>query len=115
MAKSDGPSTHKSSKKTNPKKRELEQELRRDVPAKQVKTDGSKKLRREITKGPGDDHPEAVGVSNLPKSKKSSKSSEASKPLKSEDKKRKHVDEQEMAAETSRPTKRMKTDSTTPK
>lgn len=112
------PNTRNSPMKTNHKKRELEQEVTTDVPAKRLKTDGSKKVGRWVTKGPGDDHREAVGVLKSPNYSKQSKSSKLSEPSKSsklESKKRKHLDEQEMAAENSRQSKRIKTDSATPK
>lgn len=103
-------------KETNPKKREPEQGLTTDLPVKRVKTSGSKKVGRQATNGPGDDRSETVGLSNLPRSSKRSKSSklsEPSEPSKLGDKKRKRVDEQELAAETPRDAKRIKkTDST---
>lgn len=116
VEKSDRPSTHNSSKKTNPKKRKPElQDITRDVPAKRMKTEGSKKVGKQVTKGLVDDYSEAVGGSKLAKSSKKSKSSsKSSEPLQSsklEGKKRKHVDEQEMAAESSPRTKRIKIDS----
>ena len=80
------------SKKTNPKKEEVEQDITTDIPAKRIKTDGSKKVGRQAIEGPGDDGLEAVGAPKSPKS---------SKPLKVKDKKRKHVGEQELAAEFS--------------
>lgn len=102
------------SKKTNLSKREAEQDLIKDGPAKRVKTNGSKKVERQA-KGQGDHPPPAVYASELPKSSKHSKSSklsEASKPSKPDDKKRNPVEEQELGAESSGQTKGLeKTDS----
>jgi hypothetical protein len=98
-------------KKTNPKKREPEQDLTTDVPAKCVKTNnnGAKKVVRRLD----DDRLETVAVTKPSKQSKSSKLSEPSKPLKLEEKKRKQSDQQELA-ESSRPAKHhKKTDSPT--
>src|ERR1700678_622242 len=102
------------SKKTNLSKREAEQDLIKDGPAKRVKTNGSKKVERQA-KGQGDHPPPAVYASELPKSSKHSKSSklsEASKPSKPDDKKRNPAEEQELGVESSGQTKGLeKTDS----
>src|ERR1700678_4076468 len=102
------------SKKTNLSKREAEQDLIKDGPAKCVKTNGSKKVERQA-KGQGDHPPPAVYASELPKSSKHSKSSklsEASKPSKPDDKKRNPAEERELGAESSGQTKGLeKTDS----
>jgi len=102
------------SKKTNLSKREAEQDLIKDGPAKRVKTNGSKKVERQA-KGQGDHPPPAVYASELPKSSKHSKSSklsEASKPSKPDDKKRNPAEERELGAESSGQTKGLeKTDS----
>jgi hypothetical protein len=99
------------SKKTNPKKREPEQDLTTDVPAKCVKTNnnGSKKVVGRLD----DDHLETVAVTKPSKQSKSFKLLEPSKPLKLEEKKRKQSDQQKLA-ESSRPAKcTKKTDSPT--
>ena len=77
----------------------MEQNITTDIPAKHIKTDGSKKVGRQAIEGPGDDGLEAVGAPKSPKS---------SKPSKAKDKKRKHVGEQELAAESSRHAKHIK-------
>jgi hypothetical protein len=66
------------SKKTNPKKREPEQDLTTDVPAKRVKTNnnGSKKVVGRLD----DDRLETVAVTKPSKQSKSSKLSEPSNP-----------------------------------
>jgi hypothetical protein len=80
------------SKKTNPKKRKPEQDLTTDVPAKHVKTNnnGAKKVFGRLD----DDRLETVAVT---KPSKSSKLLEPSKPSKLEEKKRKQLDQQELA------------------
>ena len=80
------------SKKTNPKKRELEHDLTTDIPAKYLKTNnGSKKVVRRLD----DDCLETVMKSS--KQSKSSKLSEPSILSKLEEKKRKQSDQQELA------------------
>jgi hypothetical protein len=83
------------SKKTNPKKREPEQDLTTDVPAKRVKTNnnGAKKVVGRLD----DDRLETVAVTKPSKQSKSSKLLEPSKPSKLEEKKRKQLDQQELA------------------
>jgi hypothetical protein len=94
-------------KKTNPKKREPEKDLTTDVPAKRVKTDGSKSVGRLAAKGRGDNHPKKVGGSKPLEPTKSTQLPEPSKNSKPDNKKRKQLDEPELA-EGSRHAKRMK-------
>ena len=98
------------SKKTNPKKREPEQDLTTDVPAEYVKTNnGIKKVVGRLD----DDHLETVAVTKPLKQSKSSKLLEPSKLSKLEEKKRKQLNQQELA-ESSQPAKHTKkTDSPT--
>ena len=72
-----------------------------------TKADDSKKVGRLGVKEPGSDHPETVAASKPSKQPKPSKLSKPSKPSKLEEKKRKHLDVQELA-ESSRPIKRIK-------
>ena len=95
------------SKQTSHKKRELEQDLTTDVQAKCTKADDSKKVGRLGVKEPGNDCPETVAASKPSKQPKPSKLSEPSKPSKPEEKKRKHLDVQELA-ESSQPIKCIK-------
>ena len=95
------------SKQTSHKKRELEQDLTTGVPAKRTKADDSKKVGRLGVKEPGNDRPETVAASKPSKQPKPSKLSEPSKPSKLEEKKRKHLDVQELA-ESSQPIKHIK-------
>ena len=95
------------SKQTSHKKRELEQDLTTDIPAKRAKADDSKKVGRLGVKEPGNDRPETVAASKPSKQPKPSKLLEPSEPLKLEEKKRKHLDVQELA-ESSQPIKRIK-------
>ena len=95
------------SKQTSHKKRELEQDLTTDVPAKRTKADDSKKVGRLGVKEPGNDYPETVAASKPSKQPKPSKLLEPSKPLKLEEKKRKHLNVQELA-ESSQPMKCIK-------
>ena len=85
------------SKQTSHKKRELEQDLTTDIPAKHAKADDFKKVGRLGVKELGNDHPETVAASKPSKWSKPSKLSEPSKPSKLEEKKRKHLDVQELA------------------
>ena len=90
------------SKQTSHKKRELEQDLTTDVPAKCTKADDSKKVGGLGVKEPGNNHPETVAASKPSKWPKPSKLLEPSKPSKLDEKKRKHLDVQE-PAESSQP------------
>ena len=94
------------SKQTSHKKRELEQDLTTNVPAKCAKADDSEKV-GGLGVEPGNDCPETVAASKPSKQPKPSKLSEPSKPSKLEEKKRKHLDVQELA-ESSQPIKCIK-------
>ena len=85
------------SKQTSHKKRELEQDLTTDVPAKRAKADDSKEVGRLGVKEPGNDCPATVAASKPSKRPKPSMLSEPSKPSKLKEKKRKHLDVQELA------------------
>ena len=87
LANTERPFNH--SKQTSHKKRELEQDLTTDVPAKRAKADDSKKVGRLGVKEPGNDCPETVAASKPSKWPKPSKLSEPSKPSKLEEKRRK--------------------------
>ena len=95
------------SKQTSHKKRELEQDLTTNIPAKHAKADDSKKVGGLGVKEPGNDCPETVAASKPSKWPKPSKWSEPSKPLKLEEKKRKHLNVKELA-ENSGPLKHIK-------
>ena len=95
------------SKQTSHKKRELEQDLTTDIPAKCAKADDSKKVGRLGVKEPGNDCPKTVAASKPSKWPRPFKLSEPSKLSKLEEKKRKHLDVQELA-ESSRPIKHIK-------